>query len=380
MKICHITITHEVFDTRIFKKECVSLQKIGYEVVLITPHTKRETVEGVQIVPVFRWKTFKERIFTAPMKAIEIAKSVDADMYHFHDPELFPSMVSFAKKYKKKVIWDAHENYRDTLWRLNSLKLKPLSWLAARWFGWMELRAAKNTFAGIVTITDKMAEKYRERGVKTCVLANYADISKFNYSGIIDISKKPKLISSGAHFKGRAVEEVARAFSLIRKKIDAEIVFSGRFTTSQLEEFVRKELSGADPSEQNWKVEGAVSFEYLINEAIPQAWVGLVLFDISDPNNRNGLPNRFFECWANGLPVIVTRDTQVANLVKEVNGGIVINENTPEEIAEAFIKITENRVYRDKMSKNAYEAVLNKYNWDKNFQDLKTYYEEILVS
>lgn len=378
IKICHITITHEVFDTRIFKKECVSLQKSGYKVVLIAPHDKEEVIDGVHILPVFRWKSFKERILTAPKSAVKLAKNVDADLYHFHDPELFPAMVSFAKKSGKKVIWDAHENYKDTIWRLNSLKIKPISWLAARWFGWMELNAVKKTFAGVVTITEVMAEKYRKKNVKTCVLANFADVSKFEYKGIIDITDKPRLISSGSHFRGRAVEEVAHSFSIIRDKIDAEIIFSGRFTSAELEEEVKNILSKVEAKGVNWKVEGKVTFDYLINEAIPKAWVGLVLFDISDPNNRNGLPNRFFECWANGLPVIVTRDTQVAKLVKEVKGGIVINDNTPEEIANAFITIAKDKSYRNKMSNNAYEAVVNKYNWQRNFQDLKEYYKDIL--
>lgn len=378
IKICHITITHEVFDTRIFKKECVSLQKYGYKVVLIAPHDKEEVVSGVQILPVFRWKSFKERILTAPKAAVKLAKKVDADLYHFHDPELFPAMVYFAKESGKKVIWDAHENYRDTIWRLNSLKFKPISWLAARWFGQMEINASRDVLAGVVTITDVMAEKYRKKGVKTCVLANYADISEFTYNGTIDITKKPRLISSGSHFRGRAVKEVACSFAEIRKEIDAEIIFSGRFTSIELEDEVKSILSKVEAKGVNWKVEGKVTFDYLINEAIPRAWVGLVLFDISDPNNRNGLPNRFFECWANGLPVIVTRSTQVAKLVKEVNGGIVINNNTPEEIANAFITIAKDRKYRDLMSKNAYEAVVNKYNWHKNFQDLKEYYNDIL--
>ncbi len=380
MKICHITITHNVFDTRIFKKECVSLKQSGYQVVLIAPHNRKEVVNGIQILPIFRWRSFKERILLAPKIAVKMAKDIDADLYHFHDPELFPAMISFAKKTKKKVVWDAHENYRDTIWKLNSLKIKPISWLAAQWFGLMELRAAKNTLAGVVTITDKMAEKYRKKGVKTCVLANYADLNKFNYEGVVNISDKPRLISSGSHFKGRAVKEVAHSFSLIRKELNAEIVFSGRFTNSELEKEVKSILSETDVEGINWKVEGSVTFDYLINEAIPQAWVGLVLFDISDPNNRNGLPNRFFECWANGLPVIVTRDTQVAKLVKEVNGGIVINDNTPEEIAKAFVAIAKDKKSRNEMSKNAYKAVIDKYNWDKNFQDLKNYYNEILGS
>jgi len=378
MKICHITITHETFDTRIFKKQCVSLQKCGYEVILVAPHNQDEVVEGVIIKSLFRWESFIERVWKAPKAAIEIIKEIDADLYHFHDPELFPHMLQFAKRTDKKVVWDAHENYADTIFQLNSLKIKPLSWLGAKWFGYMELHGAKKDLAGVVTITEKMAEKYKKKGIRTCVLSNYADLTKFQYDGNLNISRKPRLISSGSHFSGRAVHETAQAFQLIRNEIDAEIVFSGKFLTQELEDDVRNILQDAESQQENWMVEGAVSFNHLINVAIPKGWAGLVLFDTSDPNNRNGLPNRFFECWANGLPVIATRGTQVAELVKEWNGGVVIENNAPKSIANAFIFLAHNKAVRDKMSVNAYRAVREKYNWNTNFQDLKVFYKEIV--
>ena len=96
MKICHITITHETFDTRIFKKQCVSLQKCGYEVILVAPHNQDEVVEGVIIKSLFRWESFIERVWKAPKAAIEIIKEIDADLYHFHDPELFPHPFGIA--------------------------------------------------------------------------------------------------------------------------------------------------------------------------------------------------------------------------------------------------------------------------------------------
>ncbi len=378
MKVCHITITHDVFDTRIFKKECVSLYKSGYQVVLIAPHDKNEHVDGVEIVPIFRWRSFKERIFTAPKEVVRIATEIDADLYHFHDPELLPAMASFARRTKKNVIWDAHENYGDTIFRLNSLKIKPISWLGAKWFSWKEIRTAKKLFSGVVTITDVMAEKYRSHGISTCVLANYADLEQFEYSGQTELSEKPRLISSGSHFRGRAVVESAESFKLIRKKMDAEMVFSGKFSSTDLLHNVKTILTEEDPDGDNWQIEGAVSFNYLINVALPKAWVGLVLFDLADPNNRNGLPNRFFECWANGVPVITTKGTQVANLVEAINGGVVINDNSPEEIANGFEKIARNKKLRNAMSKNAYEAVKNKFNWQSNFKDLELFYVNIL--
>ena len=378
--ICHITVTHQTFDTRIFRKECLSLIKAGYKVTLIAPHDREETVDGVKILPVLKWKSFLERIDKVPRTAIKLAQKLNADLYHFHDPELLPHMRAFAIRTKSKVVWDAHENYRDTIWQLNSLKIKPLSWLGARWFGQLELNAAKKNFAGVVTITEKMGRRYKREGVNTCILANYADVAKFNYKGDIQLTEKPSLISSGSHFRGRAAKEIASSFPIIRSKIDANLVFCGRFTEQELEQDVRSILQSFDPSGRNWKVEGAVSFDYLINKAIPRAWAGLVLFDLNDPNNRNGLPNRFFECWANGVPVIATRDTQVALLVEKYKGGIVIPENTPEAIANAFYKIASNPALRAEMSKNAFDAVKIKYNWDKNFKDLEAFYQNILFS
>ena len=378
MRVCHITTTHPVFDSRIFRKECVSLAKLGYQVFLIAAHSKEETIDGVKIIPVRKWVSFKERVWDVPREAIRVANEINADLYHFHDPELFPHMVRWAKNNGKKVIWDAHENYQDTIWRLNSLKWAPISWLGARWFNRLELKAGKNVLSGIVTITDKMAQKYLREGINTCVLANYADLSKFNYKGNISLSEKPRLISSGSHFRGRGVIEIAKSLGYIQQEIDAELYFTGRFSDEKLLSDTKQVLKEVSPSEENWKIEGTVSFDYLVNQAIPKAWVGLVLFDISDPNNRNGLPNRFFECWANGVPVITTKGTQVAKLVDTHQGGIVIENNQPKSIANAFLKIAKDRKWRDQMSRSAFQAVRNQYNWETNFQDLKVFYQEIL--
>lgn len=377
-KICHITTMHQVFDTRIFKKECVSLVKNGYDVILIAPHDKEEIVEGVRIIPIRSRTSFVDRIYHLPKLAMDILDRVDADLFHFHDPELFPYLRQFSKK-GKKVVWDAHENYRDTIKSFNSLKLKPISYLGSEFFNWMELNASKNQFSGVVTITEKMAQKYRAKGINTCVLGNFAKVSHFEYKGVPNIAKKPRLISSGAHFRPRAIIEIAQSFKYIQQKLDAEVYFSGKFIDQNLKDEVTQIANELDPSRDNIIIEGALEYKDLINRAIPQAWVGTVLFDISDPNNRNGLPNRFFECWANGVPVIATAGTQVAEVIQKNGGGIVIENNAPEAIAKAFIKIVSDKDYRNKLSQEAFECVSTKMNWESNFQDLLAFYKKILT-
>ena len=375
MKICHITTMHPVFDTRIFKKECVSLVKSGHKVTLIAPHSSREVVAGVYILPIRSQRSFLDRLYHLPKHVMTLLTKVKADIYHFHDPELLPFMYNFSSK-GHKVVWDAHENYRDTIQSFNSLQIKPLSRIGARIFEYMEMKAS-NSFAGVVTITEKMAKKYLDEGIRTCVLGNYADLEYFRYRGENYVSRIPRLISSGAHFRARAITEIARSFAFIKEKIDAELFFSGKFTDPNLEVEVKAIAKQVDKEGNCIKFEGEMNFDDLINKSIPRAWVGTVLFDTSDPNNRNGLPNRLFECWANGVPVITTAGTQVAEMVKQHGGGVVIPSNDPRKIAQAFLSIVSNKEYRDQLSKEAYLTVRRDLNWNTAFRNLLDLYSEI---
>lgn len=376
-KICHISTMHQTFDTRVFKKEAVSLAKSGYEVVLIIPSEENKVVDGVRIEGIRKHQTFLDRIYHLPKEAVSLAEQQDADLYHFHDPELLPYMKRLGKK-NKPVIWDAHENYRDTIKSFNSLKLKPLSFLGSEWFNWLELRYAKKYFSGVVTITSKMASKYQQKQIKTCVLGNYAKVAHFKYNGVPDIAPKPRLLSSGAHFRPRAITEIAESYAFIDPALDAELFFSGKFVDENLLEDVKAIKRKVDPNNRI-TIEGALEYDDLINRAIPSAWVGTVLFDISDPNNRNGLPNRFFECWANGVPVIATDHTEVARVIRKHGGGLVIPVNSPQLIAEAFNKIASDINYRNQLSAEAYKAIKGVMNWETNFEDLLSFYKQILT-
>lgn len=377
-RIVHITTMHPSSDTRIFRNECISLVKAGYEVILFAPHPKEEIVEGVRIVPIFKPRTFFERIFTAPKSALEIASQMDADIYHFHDPELLFVMAALAKKPGKKVIWDAHENYADTIYSFNSLKIKLVSFVVAYFFGRFELYYAKNRFKGVVTVTDTMAQKYRDKGIPTATAGNFSDISNIP-GAVADRSMSPLVfISSGMQFKERSVVEIAQAFNLLQNETQAILRYAGKFKTEEL----KQEIESQVRTEMRDKLElsGPYSWEELVQEQIPQAHIGFVLFDTSDPNNCNGLPNRFFECWSNGLPVITTAGTQVARIVAEEKGGIVIPNNDPRSIAEAMNKFLNDPALAEIMGRNARKAVEEKYSWGVAFRNINQLYATVLKS
>ena len=132
--ICHISTMHPTFDTRIFRNECLSLVAYGYQVTLVVPHDRKEVVDGVHIVPLKRHQSFYDRLVTCPKSAVAQLQTIDADLFHFHDPELLSAMGKFARETDRMVVWDAHENYVHTIKSFNSLKFKPLSYLGSWYF------------------------------------------------------------------------------------------------------------------------------------------------------------------------------------------------------------------------------------------------------
>ena len=109
-RVCHITTVHPVDDHRIVYKECVSLREAGYDVTLIAPHPRDTSVAGVPVTALqVSARTRIERIVRHPQAAYRAALALDADLYHFHDPEFLPYGTRLARA-GKRVVYDAHED------------------------------------------------------------------------------------------------------------------------------------------------------------------------------------------------------------------------------------------------------------------------------
>lgn len=101
MKICHITTVHPRYDIRIFWKQCVSIARAGHEVILIVNDDQDdEEINGVKILSIKSPSTSRlSRILSkvAKNRAFKKAKDLEADIYHFHDPELLSLGIKLKK-------------------------------------------------------------------------------------------------------------------------------------------------------------------------------------------------------------------------------------------------------------------------------------------
>ena len=173
-KICHVTSIHPVKDVRIFWKECISLSK-RYDVSLIAPNTDDRDDQGIHIYGVelptgrYRRQRCLNRVFD---KMIE----VDADVYHFHDPELMRIGVKMKNR-GKKVIFDSHEDVPMQILckeYLPKITKKPISMAYS-----LYERYLLKQYDALISVTPSIVERLAQINPSTFMVTNYPVLTEY---------------------------------------------------------------------------------------------------------------------------------------------------------------------------------------------------------
>ena len=79
-----------------------------------------------------------------------------------------------------------------------------------------------------------------------------------------------------------------------------------------------------------------------------------------------------------GVPLICTDFKLWKEIVDEEKCGICVNPHDPKQIAEAVTYLKENPEEARQMGINGYNAIISKYNWDKEKEKLLALYSRIV--
>lgn len=364
-KICHMTSAHGQGDTRIFHKECKSIAKAGYEVYLVQRGESGEE-DGVRIVGVgqpcggrlSRMTNFSRRVY-------EAALTLDADLYHFHDPELLPFGLKL-KKQGKKVIFDSHEFTAEAILEKEWLPI-PVRSLVHNLYGSYERWICKK-LDGLISVSPHIVDYYQRANPNTVQVSNYP-IYKDDYQ-VPDFSQKRIGFAGGVSSQWMH-ENILIA---LERNSDCRYTLCG-----PCEEEYRTQLE---------RLPGWKQTDYLgqiphleVSNQLSQCWIGLALLHPgrnTDFQNGTMGNTKIFEEMMAGLPVICTNFIRWKEFVERYHCGICVDPENVDEIATAIRYLLDHPEEARQMGENGRRAVKEEFNWGVEEKKLLTLYKEIL--
>ena len=367
LKICFVTSMHDWNDDRIFERAAVGLASLGHEVTFVAPAEKDMVSEGVIIKAIPKRTRFKKHLY-GPGEAFKQMKKIEADIYHFYNPNMMWGMRGWAKK-GHAVFIDIHENYEA---RVDALPLP--SFLRKKAVGWY--RNLENWFcssySGITVVTKTMAGKLSPSGTPVLVVDNVPYLKRLEHVELAQKSLRPTIITSGSHSAARNCMKAVEALPAIVKQVpDVVMKFVGRFQPASYEQEL---ISKAAELGVAANFETAGMLPWLENfKRISAAHVGCVFYN-DNLNNRVTLPNRLYEYMYVGLAVLGENFPEVEQVLRKSNCGETVNSQNPEDIAEKAIRLIKNPQQLEVYTSNARKAVLEIHNFENALIQLEAFY------
>jgi glycosyltransferase involved in cell wall biosynthesis len=370
-RIAHLTSAHRSTDIRIFHKECCSLSDAGFIVNLVAPGKQDELRGRVKIHAFPAAKNRFSRFTSSIYRIFQIAKRIDADLYHLHDPDLI-FIGLFLQKRGKQVIYDVHEdNPRNLLSRkyIPSKVRKPLS----QFYKILEDYAAKN-FRAIIAATPSIGERFRKINANNVIINNYPLLNELK--PIISKRWDEREISVcyvGAITHIRGAIQMVLAMENVQKVIPAKLEMAGEIWPENL----RKEAMGLT-GWQNVRELGMLTREE-VSHLYARTRAGLVLFHPL-PNHIQSQPNKLFEYMSAGLPVIASDFPLWRDIVGNTGCGLLVNPMDVPAISNAIHTLLHDNKKAEEMGMVGRELIEKKFNWSTEEAKLINLYNDILSS
>jgi glycosyltransferase involved in cell wall biosynthesis len=366
MKICVLTSAHPALDVRIFHKECKSLARAGFEVTLVAPHQESQRIDGVAIRAVKPASGRSERWLKTTAAVYREAVAVDADVYHFHDPELM--MIGLLLRARgKKVIYDIHEDLPLTV----SYKPYVPKWMQrplARIVSVMESIATRQ-FSGLIAATPEIASRFSVHS-NVCVVQNYPIREEFTQETEASASGDYVAYVGLRITRARGAEEMVRAIGLLAESHAIRLKLAGTVEPPAL----LRQL-GATPGWPSTEYLGALG-RAGVSKLIRNAIAGLVVLH-PEPNYVNSHPVKLFEYMCAGIPVIASDFPVFRSIVEGAKCGILVDPLSPREIADAIEFLCAHPDEARAMGARGRLAVSSRYNWPHEEQALLGMYNRM---
>lgn len=372
--VCHVTTVHPALDVRIARKELASLARAGFDCVLIAhgePGSRDEALAlGVDLVDLGPRRPARRlsRMVGSSARALVRALAAKASVYHVHDPELVPVGL-VLKALGRRVILDVHEDLKAQIevkhW-IPPRARAPIGALAR----WLE-RVAARRFDAVVAATPFIGQLFEPYARRVAVVNNYPwtdELHDAGEPGGADWSARDRVLYVGGISELRGVRELVEAAGRARTRV----LLAGSWFTAAERDRARA-LPGYAYVDELGQVGRAA-----LRPLFGRSFAGICALHAT-PNHVNAQPIKLFEYMAAGLPVIASDFPLWRSIVEGAGCGVLVDPTRPERIADAIRHLREHPAQAREMGRRGREAVLGRFNWEREGEALVALYDELGV-
>ncbi|MCF7912209.1 MAG: glycosyltransferase family 4 protein [Candidatus Cloacimonetes bacterium] len=369
--ITHLTTVHSRYDTRIFSKECFSLDFEGYQVNLIVADGKgNETINGIRIIDIGRPKNRILRSTYYFIKILIKSFKIDSSVYHIHDPELVPLSI-FLKLRKKKLIFDIHENITKQILAKEYLPKFTRKFLS-KTYQFIERITLKN-FDHLILAEDSYFDLYKQ--FDNTIIHNFPVVK----NQLINSTNSPisQIVYVGHWFEiERGILELLQVINQLKTRNKIRLVLIGEFYKGSAAERLARKYIKENDLENYIIFKGRMKYHDIF-PILASSTAGIVCLHPKD-NFVTSYPTKLFEYMLSSIPVICSSFPLWERIISENDCGICVDPLNVTEIVNSIVYILDNPSQAAIMGENGRKAVISKYNWQNESKKLIKLYRDII--
>lgn len=375
VKVCDCVKDAIWYDPRV-RKQIDEYINCGVEVEAVGVMDPRYDEMEVEKIPcIVKISKIKEEYYCNPnvLQKIwrEIKTNIDlyrliisthADIIHANDLNALIPAYYASKKMRCRLIYDTHEIFIENPW-MNRNKISKFIW---RCFEKHIIKKVDLVVCVSHAASNYLKEKYNVQ--KILVVTNC--VSKKAIVRNTDSKYPLQVLNHGQFYEGRGYDTLLDVAPLIKDLTDVRIVLRG---FGKLEQSIRTKVEENHIS--NLLIEPPVKVYELIPKAA-EAWIGVAITEAISLNFELSVSNKLFEYAAAGLPVIMSDIPEHRYLNNKYKFGIILKNNSPQDIADAIRLLHNNRELFEECRRNAY-IFAEHVNWETEFGRLVEFEKQV---
>lgn len=363
-----LSVTNDLFTDPRVDKVCLFFAHHGYDVTLVGRCYKNSPSLSER-----KYKTHRLHLCFRKGAAFYAEYNIRLFFYLlFHHFDLFVANdldtllpnVLVSRWKKKRLVYDSHEYFCGEL----SVTNRPFvrnTWLRIEKFCFPKLK-------DVITVSQSIVDQYeKEYGIRPHLVRNIPPkatppITETRASLHLPEDKKIIILQGNGLNEGRGGEELVEAMQYVDNK--AVLLIVGNGTAIPLLKQRCHELN----LDQRITFVPRVSPDLLFNYTFLSD-IGIAIDRDVSMNLRFSLPNKLFEYIKAGTPMVVSNLVERANIVRHYNVGVIVEQLTPENVANSINKLLNDNDLYQKCKENCPIAA-DELTWENEEKVLESIY------